>query len=145
MSEELILEDAEQTTRPSKGNPSIPKQKSTEDTDVTKKALESLKSDTSYTSRQHSEVPTDADEKCQQITTLEDVKQHTDIQCHHEKHSDEDTTRELTPMHSEQPCTTLTCTNEVIMPTEKVSCILVSSHLKQFLEECPSLLINKLS
>ena len=38
-------------------------------------------------------------------------------------------------MHSEQPCTTLTCTDEVMMPTEKVGCILVTSHLKQFLED----------
>ena len=32
MSEEPILEDAEQTTQPSKGNPSVAKQKSIEDT-----------------------------------------------------------------------------------------------------------------
>ena len=31
----------------------------------------------------------------------------------------------------------LTCTNEVTMPTEKVDCILVTSHLKQFLEDYP--------
>ena len=46
MSEEPILEDAEQTTQPSKGNPSVAKQKSIEDTDVTINAPESLKLDT---------------------------------------------------------------------------------------------------
>ena len=67
MSKELILEDAEQTTQPPKSNPSIPKQKLTEDTDVTRNALDSLKSDTGYTSRQHSEVPTDADESANEL------------------------------------------------------------------------------
>ena len=62
--------------------------------------------------------------------TLEDVEQHTDTQYRDEKHPDEDTTREPTPMHSEQPCTMPTCTDRDIMPTEKVGCILVSSHLK---------------
>ena len=137
MNEELILEDAEQTAQPAKGNPSIPKQKSTEDTDVTRKAPKSLKSDTGYTSIQHSEVPTDADEKCQQIMTSEDIKQHMDAQRHDEKHPDEATTRDPTPMHSEQPCTMLTCTDEVIMPTKKVGCILVTIHLNQFLEDYP--------
>ena len=65
MSEEPILEDAEQTTQPSKGNPSIAKQKSIEDTDVTRNAPESLKLDTSHTSRQLSQVYMDADEKRQ--------------------------------------------------------------------------------
>ena len=31
----------------------------------------------------------------------------------------------------------LTCTDEVFMPTEKVDCILVTSHLRQFLEDYP--------
>ena len=137
MSEEPILEDAEQTTQPSKGNPSIAKQKSIEDTDVTRNAPESLKLDTGHTSRQHSQVCTDADEKCQQITTLEDIAQDTDTQRHDGKHSVEDFTRGPTPILSEKPSTTLTCTDEVIMPTKKVGCILVTSHLKQFLEDYP--------
>ena len=56
---------------------------------------------------------------------------------HDGKHPVEDFTREPTPLHSEQPSTTLTCTDEVIMPTKKVGCILVTSHLKQFLEDYP--------
>ena len=40
-------------------------------------------------------------------------------------------------MHSEQLCTTLTCADEVMMPTKKVGCILVTSHLEQFLEDYP--------
>ena len=40
-------------------------------------------------------------------------------------------------MHSEQLCTTLTCADDVIMLTEKVGCTLVTSYLKQFLEDYP--------
>ena len=63
MSEEPMLEDAKQPTQPFKDNPSVAKQKSIEDTDVTRNSLEFLKSDTDHTSRQHSKVPTDADQK----------------------------------------------------------------------------------
>ena len=69
--------------------------------------------------------------------TLEDIAQDTDTQHHDGKHPVEDFTREPTPIHSEQPSTMLTCTDEVIMPTKKVGCILVTSHLKQFLEDYP--------
>ena len=117
------LEDAEQTIQFSKGNLISAKQMSIEDINVAGNVLESLKSDTSHTSRQHSKVPTDADEKHQQIMTSEDVKPHTDAQRHDGKHPDEETAREPTPMHSEQLRTTLTCTDEVIMPTKKVGCI----------------------
>ena len=137
MSEEPILEDAEQTTQPSKGNPSVVKQKSIEDTDLIRNTPESLKLDTGCTSRQLSQVRTDADEKRQQITTLEDIAQDTNAQHHDGKHPVDDFIRKPTPIHLEQPSTTLTCTDEVIMPTKKVSCMLVTSHLKQFLEDYP--------
>ena len=93
MSEELILEDAEQTTQPSKGNPLVAKQKLIEDTDVTRNTPESRKLDTSHTSRQFSQVCTDADEKHQQIMTSGDVAQDTDAQRHDGKHPVEDFTR----------------------------------------------------
>ena len=50
----------------------------------------------------------------------------------------EDTPEETTPIQSEQLHTLPTSTNEVTMPTRKVGCILVTSHLKQFLEDYPS-------
>ena len=49
MTEEAILEHAEQTTQSSKGNPSVAKQKSIEDIDVARNVLESLKLDTGHT------------------------------------------------------------------------------------------------
>ena len=60
MTEEPNLEDAEQTIRFSKGNLTSAKQMSIEDINVARDAPESLKLDTGHTSRQSSEVPTDA-------------------------------------------------------------------------------------
>ena len=68
---------------------------------------------------------------------MEDVEQDTDTQHEDGKHSVEDITRKPTPRHLEQPCTTFTYTNEVIMPTKKVGCTLVTYHLTQFLEDYP--------
>ena len=48
-----------------------------------------------------------------------------------------DITRKPILLQSEQPHILTTPTNEVIMPTKKVGCILVTSHLKQFLEYYP--------
>ena len=68
MSEEPNLEDAGQTIQPSKDNQVSSKQTSIEDINVARNALESLKSDTSHTSKQH------LHEKCQQMMTSEDVE-----------------------------------------------------------------------
>ena len=76
---------------------------------------------------------TDADEKHQQIKTSEDVKKDAEAQ-----HLMKDTSEEATPTQSEQLHTLPTSTSDVIMPTKKVGCILVTSHLKQFLEDYPS-------
>ena len=45
--------------------------------------------------------------------------------------------RELTSIHSDQLLTVLLPTDDVIMPTKKVGCILITSHLQQFLEDYP--------
>ena len=76
---------------------------------------------------------TDVDEKHQQIKTSEVVKQDADAQ-----HPMEDIPEETTPIQSEQLHTLLTSTDEVTMPTKTVGCILVTSHLKQFLGDYPS-------
>ena len=105
----------------------------TTDINVARNPLESLKSDTGHTSRQHLPVPTDADEKHQQIKTSEEVEQDANA-----LHPTEDTPEEATQTQSEQLHTLPTSTDKVTMPTEKVGCILVTSHLKQFLEDYPS-------
>ena len=80
MSEEPNLEDAGQTIQSSKGNQVSSKQMSIEDINVTRNALESLKSDTGHISRQHLPVCKDADEKRHQTMTSEDVEQDTNAQ-----------------------------------------------------------------
>ena len=65
--EEPNLEDAEQTIQFSKGNLISAKQMSIEDTNVARNALESQKSDTGHTSRQHSKVSTDADKNINKL------------------------------------------------------------------------------
>ena len=67
----------------------------------------------------------------------EGAEQDTDTQQEDNEHSVKDVTREPTSMHSEQLHTMLTCADKVIMPTKKVGCILVTSHLQQFLEDYP--------
>ena len=131
--EEPNPEDTEQTIQSSKDNQIPPSQTFTADTNVARNPLESLKSDTSHTSRQHLTAHTDVDEKCQQIKTSGDVKQDAEAQ-----YPMKDTPEETTPIQPECLYTLPTSTNEVIMPTEKVGCILVASHLKQFLEDYPS-------
>ena len=79
-------EDAEQTIQFSKDNQIPPSQTFTADTNVARNPLESLKSDTGQTSRQHLPVCTDADEKHQQIKTSEDIEQDANAQ-----HPTEDT------------------------------------------------------
>ena len=131
--EESNPEDAEQMIQFSKDNQIPSAQTFTTDTKVVKNPPGSLKSDTGRTSRQHSSACTAAEEKHQQIKTLEDVKQDAEAQ-----HLMKDTFKETTPTQSEQLHTLPTSTDEVRMPTKKVGCILVTSHLKQFLEDYPS-------
>ena len=53
------------------------------------------------------------------------------------EHPAEDVARELTSIHSDQLLTVLPPTDDAIMPTKKVGCILVTSQLQQFLEDYP--------
>ena len=128
--EEPNLEDAEQTIQLSKDNQIPPTQTFTADTNVTRNPPESLKSDTGHTSKQHLSARVSAEEKCQQLKTSEDVKQ--DVEAWYPT---EDTSKETTPTQSEWLHALPTSTNEVRMPTKKVGSILVTSHLKQFLED----------
>ena len=108
-----------------------------EDTDAVTNVLESPKQDTSHTLRHLSQVCGDADEKCQQSMTSSGVQQDTDAQQEDDEHSVEEVTRKTTSMQSEQPCTMLICADEVIMPTKKVGCTLVTRYLQQFLDDYP--------
>ena len=106
----------------------------TADTNVARNALESLKSDTDHTSGQ---VCTAEDEKHKQARTLEDIEQDTNAQHRDGKHPVEGIIEENTPTQSERLCPLPTSTDKISMPTEKVGCTLVTSHLKQFLKDYP--------
>ena len=72
-------------------------------------------------------VCTDTDKKCQQCPSSECAEQD----------AEQNVAREPTSTHSDQLLTVLLSTDDVITPTEKVGCILVTSHLQQFLEDYP--------
>ena len=94
--EEPNPEDTEQTIQFSKDNQIPPSQTFTAYTNVARNPPESLKSDTSHTSRQHLPARTDADEKHKQIKTSEDIEQDAETQ-----HPMKDTPEETIPIQSE--------------------------------------------
>ena len=94
--EEPNPEGTEQTIQFSKDNQIPPSQTFTADTNVARNALESLKSDTGHTSRQHLPAHTDADDKHQLIKILEDIEQDAEAQ-----HPMKNTPEETTPIQSE--------------------------------------------
>ena len=94
--EEPNPEDTEQTIQSSKDNQIPPSQTPTTDNNIARNPPESLKSDTSHTSRQHLPACTDADEKCQQTKTSEDIEQDAVAQ-----HPMKDTPEETTPIKPE--------------------------------------------
>ena len=102
-------------------------------TRVTRNPPESPKSDTGHTSRHHLSAHASTEEKSQQLKTSKDIEQDVEAQ-----YPTEDTPEETTSTQSEGLHTLPTSTDEVRMPTKKVGCILVTSHLKQFLEDYPS-------
>ena len=65
------------------------------------------------------------------------AEQDTDAHQEDQEHPSKNVAREPTSIHSDQLLTVLLATDDVIMPTEKVGCILVTSHLQQFLEDYP--------
>ena len=51
------------------------------------------------------------------------------------KHTEEDMMEETTIAQSQLPCVLPTSVDKISMPTKKVGCTLVTSHLKQFLKD----------
>ena len=71
------------------------------------------------------------------INKVEQAEQDAEAQQEDDEHPAEDVARELSSMHSDQLLTVLLSTDEIIIPTKKVGCILVTSYLQQFLEDYP--------
>ena len=112
---EPMSEAAEQNNKSSEYNSSPTKQMPMEETVSAMNIPESLKRDTSCTSRPPSQPCTDTDKKCQQSPSPECAEQDANAHQEDDEHSDV----------------------EVVMPTEKVGCTLVTRHLQQFLEDYP--------
>ena len=98
---------------------------------------QSLKIDIGHTSRCPSQPCTDTDEKHQQHLSPEHAEQDTVVHQDDDEHPAQNTAVEPTSTQSDQPLTVFLPTDDVIMSTEKVGCILVTSHLHQFLEDYP--------
>ena len=69
--------------------------------------------------------------------TSEDIEPVANAQHCDGKHTVEDTTEETTTVQSQLSHISPTSMDKISMPTEKVGCILVTSHLKQFLKDYP--------
>ena len=96
---------------------------------------ESLKIDTGCTSLHPPQPCTDTDKKYQQCPTPEHAEQDAAVHQDDDEHSAKNTAIEPTSIHSDQLLMIFLPTDDII--TEKVCCILVTSHLQQFLEDYP--------
>ena len=73
----------------------------------------------------------------QQHPLQDQAEQDTDVHQDDDELSAKDTVAETTSTQPEQLLTVFLPTNHITIPTEKVGCILVTSHLQQFLEDYP--------
>ena len=104
---------------------------------------ESLKIDTSHTLRCQlipkitSQHHIDRDVNYQQHQLQDQAEQDADVHQDDEDCTANDSVTEGTLIQTKQSLTELLPTDDVTIPTEKVGCIFVTSHLQQFLEEYP--------
>ena len=139
----LMSEAMEQVNDSSENNLPPDKQESMEEVESAINIPESLKIDTGHTLqhqpvlRSTSQHGTNTDKNCQQHLSRDQAEQDTDIHQDEDEQSTKDTVAEATSTQSEQLLTVFLPTNEVTIPTEKVGCIFVTSHLQQFLEDYP--------
>ena len=132
-----LSEATEKDNKSFKYDLSSAKQESMEEVESTVNILESLKIDTSHISQHPSQPCTDTDEKHQQHPSPEHAEQDAVVHQDDDEHSAKNAVMEPTSTQSDQSLTVFLPTDDVIMPTEKVGCILVTSHLQQFLEDYP--------
>ena len=141
MSEGPNTETAEQMFQPSKGIQIPLIQPSTADNNVAGNIPESLKAGTSHAT---SHECTAVHENQKQTATSEDIDPAANAQHCDGKLMVEDTTEETTTVQSQLSHISPTSMDKISMPTKKVGCILVTSHLKQFLKDYPHLQTSKL-
>ena len=138
----LMSEDTEQVNESSENNLPPAKQESMEEVESAINIPESLKVDTGHTLqdqpvlRSTSQHCMDQDENCQQHPLPHQTEKDTDVH-QDDEHSAKDPIAEATSTHPEHLLTVFLPTDNITIPTEKVGCILVTSHLQQFLEDYP--------
>ena len=138
----LMSETTEQVNESSQNNLPTAKHESIEEVESAINTHESLKIDTSHTLqcqpvlKSTSQHHTNRDENHQQHQLQDQAEQ--DAHVHHDdEHAADDSVTEATSTQTEQSLAAFLPTNDVTIPTEKVGCIWVTSHLQQFLEEYP--------
>ena len=134
---ELMSEAAEQTNKSSEYNLSTAQQESMEEVELAVNILESLKMDTGHTLQHPSQSATDTNEKHQQSLPSESAEQDADAHQEDDELPAKDVARELTSSHSDQLLTALLQLLTLLCQLKRVGCILVTSHLQQFLEDYP--------
>ena len=132
-----MSEAAEKDNESSEYNLSSAKQESMEEAESAVNIPEPLKIDTRHTSCRSSQPCTDTNEKCQQRPSPGHAEQDAVEHQVDDEHSAKNAAVEPTSNQLDQPLTVFLPTDDVIMPIKKVGCILVTSHLLQFLEDYP--------
>ena len=79
----------------------------------------------------------DRDVNHQQCQLQDQAEQNTDVHHDDNEHTASDSATEATSTQPEQSLPVFLPTDDITMPTEKVGCIFITSHLQQFLEEYP--------
>ena len=131
----------EQVNESSQNNLPIAKRESTEDVELAINIPESLKIDTSNTLqcqpvvKSTSQHRTNRDVNHQQCQLQEQAEQDPDVYYGSDDCTADDSVAEGTLLQPEQSLMAFLTTDDITIPTKKVGCIFVTSHLQQFLEE----------
>ena len=99
--------------------------------------LDSLKIDTGHTLRPQPVLRSTSQHCIDQPPLPDQAEKDADAHQDDDEHLDKDPVAEATSTQPEQLLTVFLPTNDITLPTEKVGCILVTSHLQQFLEDYP--------
>ena len=138
-----MSEATEQVNESSEYNLPLAKQESMEEVESAVYILKSVKIDTSHSLqsqlvlRSTLQPCTDTDQKHQQRPSPEYAEQDIEVHQDEDEHLAKDTAVEAISTQSDRSITVFLPTNDVTIPTVKVGCILVTSHLQQFLEDYP--------
>ena len=139
----LMSDTAEQVNKSSQNNLPTAKRQSTEEVELAINIPESLKIDTSNTLqcqpvlKSTSQHHINRDVNRHQCQLHDQAEQDTDVHHDDDEYTANDPVTETTSTQPEQSLTAFLSTNNITIPTEKVGCIFVTSHLQQFLEEYP--------